>query len=408
MPTFEEARGGCAGRAGRAYRRLNEWLHAHTPHPYVALGVAALALPHVIACVGILRNPTTDAATVAMTGTQLAVTFWFILRPNSGAYVIIATALVSIPAVLSTPYTFNVVALAALTFISYRRSIIGIIAGIALSICSFAAIAVNLGSPMANGGAAFFSLTVAICVCAGIIVRLRADDAASQRQNQHMRHNQDIARNLHDYTTNDLTDIMLLADQVRNANLDSATSERIRMIHESAADALRHTRQAIKTLETTQTSQNDSLRQNGRSTTGLLRIVEHYRQMLDRMDIPGDTFVLGEPDPSMTEETVQLIRHLLREMYGNIVRHADHSSPYTMMVAYTGQQTSIELSDVPKTVPEHDRDVTIVSAEDGLHSGLAYYRALILQRKGIWELQSRPYRWTLRITIPNQATSELR
>lgn len=117
-----------------------------------------------------------------------------------------------------------------------------------MSICAFIAGGMIPRSMMGNGGAYSFLAFVVTFVCIGGIIRSTADKGVERQKNLSLESNREIAGRLHDYTTNDLTDIVMLVEHMRRNVADEAIRRQLDTIGDVAADTLRHTRQAIRTL----------------------------------------------------------------------------------------------------------------------------------------------------------------
>lgn len=244
-----------------------------------------------------------------------------------------------------------------------------------------------------------------------MLIRRNGERQRQLQREQALLANAGIAQRLHDYTTNDLGDIVMMADH-QLTTCDDGQREVWTNVRKLALDALAHTRKAILTLESNRPAagQNDGTNQddhewrtlqqqaNDMSTesSGLSELDELItvcRGNLAANGCAGEVLRLGVEPTSIDGKTAPLIIGLVRELFGNIAKHADVSGGYTMLIHWTDAACVIELSDVPKP-----------SADAGLRSGLERYRRTIESMQGQWNVESADDHWSIHAEVPYRRT----
>lgn len=376
-------------------QRLRNWL----PHPYMSLAACVLTCVHIVDVIDLCFHGAPSTAAICLSLLQCVAGLWMIARPASGAYVAIAVDIVSWLSPDDTPFTYNFLMFAALLIRSYLSVFTGICAGLALSLCACADAALNTASVMRNGGYITFALCVAFSIFAGYAVQMHVYRGMMQRDRYHADQQRGIARNLHDYATNDLTDILLILDHMEGHPQDAATAEQLSVIRTLTGRALNRTRQAISVLENDDPAPQRKTNATKFDLSGIIAEQEH---ILATAGLHGETLTIGEPSTRIDAETAKLLTGFIRELYGNIGRYADAMANYLLIIAFAERSITVELSDLPR--PDRGVSSSVVARHSasagGLHSGLAHYRQLIAERGGEWEQsRNKPY-WTLRVTVP--------
>lgn len=426
-----------------------------SPHPTMpsimslvtlALGVMAIAETAYYAFImfGDVASPNTIAGDAVMFTALVAAVIWQVMRPERGAYATIAVTALATAGLTPTPFTLSLLAIASLTTITVHRPAAGVICGAAYAILMMLDGHLNPVGSMGGGSAYTFSGFIAAAVAIGYCIRVTMQHDAEQRIHAEMRRNMRIARELHDHTTNDLSDIILLINRNTSENGrgdghgDAATTqpaniitrEDLTTIRTIAADALRHTRGVIRTLEQNVDSPHassrcrtihDDHRPSHRGTghdgtdrggTGhgesipLDTLIPRYRRRLERLGYHGEVIVLGNP-AMLRDEPRSLTEDLLRELFANIVKHADPNEEYTMMIAVTDRQCTIDMSDSPLPRPSYKSHDQERIAHIGMRSGLHRYREILNRMGGTLTVGSsgNGSPWTLHASIPIDADS---
>lgn len=351
------------------------------------------------------------AATVAST--------WFAYKPQHGSYAVIV---VSIGDFLIGGTAFApmlILALLATGSIGYTSLVEGVLAGIALLAAVFFS-PYTVAFPAIDNNLLSFPCLIALTLSISVLIRRNGERQRQLQREQTLLANAGIAQRLHDYTTNDLSDIAMMADH-QLAICDNEQREAWHSVKNLALDALTHTRKAIRTLESDKTTvkqydgtqtydhrQNQlvSLRHSSTApaqaseTTGIDRLDELNKLIatcqsnLAANGYAGEVIRFGTEPTQLGDATATLIIGLVRELFGNIAKHAQASAGYTMLISWTDAAFVIELSDVP----EPNTDV-------GLRSGLERYRQTIESMQGQWDIENTSNHWNFHAEVPYQRTN---
>lgn len=337
-------------------------------------------------------------------------TAWFAFVPDHGCYLVIAMSVGDFLVGGTAFAPVLLLALLAMGSIGYANLIEGVLAGIALLAAAlFSPYAVAF--PTIDNNLLSFPCLIALTLCISMLIRRNGERQRQLQREQALLANAGIAQRLHDYTTNDLGDIVMMADH-QLATCDDGQREVWTNVRKLALDALAHTRKAILTLESNRPAagQNDGTNQddhewrtlqqqaNDMSTesSGLSELDELItvcRGNLAANGCAGEVLRLGVEPTSIDGKTAPLIIGLVRELFGNIAKHADVSGGYTMLISWTDAAFVIELSDVPKP-----------SADAGLRSGLERYHRTIESMQGQWNVKSADDHWSIHAEVPYRRT----
>lgn len=349
----------------------------------------------------------------------LAVTvaaIWFACKPQQGSYAVIA---VSVGDFLIGGTAFApmlVLALLATGSIGYTDLVEGVLAGIALLAAVFFS-PYTVAFPAIDNDLLSFPCLVALTLSISTLIRRNGERQRQLQREQTLLANAGIAQRLHDYTTNDLSDIAMMADH-QLAICDAAQRETWSSIKNLALDALAHTRKAIRTLESDKTNaeQHDGTKKGNRrhnkpvspwlgsaapmqdsKAIGIDRLGElnelitTCRSNLEANGYTGEVIRFGTEPTRLDDATATLVIGLVRELFGNIAKHAQASAGYTMLISWTDTAFVIECSDTPHS----DADMSA-----GLHSGLERYRQAIESMQGQWNIESGKDHWNIHAEVP--------
>ena len=312
-----------------------------------------------------------------------------------------------------------ILALLATGSIGYTSLVEGVLAGIALLAAVFFS-PYTVAFPAIDNNLLSFPCLIALTLSISVLIRRNGERQRQLQREQTLLANAGIAQRLHDYTTNDLSDIAMMADH-QLAICDNEQREAWHSVKNLALDALTHTRKAIRTLESDKTTvkqydgtqtydhrQNQlvSLRHSSTApaqaseTTGIDRLDELNKLIatcqsnLAANGYAGEVIRFGTEPTQLGDATATLIIGLVRELFGNIAKHAQASAGYTMLISWTDAAFVIELSDVP----EPNTDV-------GLRSGLERYRQTIESMQGQWDIENTSNHWNFHAEVPYQRTN---
>ena len=362
---------------------------AYFPHPYLSCVAAAFALLNLAEGLYILHAAGITAMGLGLFGLRTAMAVWFAARPRHGAYGLLALLAIEMFVPVSTPFTSYLLALAAIATISYFRSAAGVGCGAAFAPCAIAYGVIAPYGVMGQGGAMTFAGLDVAAICIGICVRSAARDSLNEHERHVRQRNVRIARDLHDHATNDITDMMMLIDWYRSSP-DTVSAAELEALRAIADDALRHTRQAIATLEEEAQDPRSTLGMTVTSQQQLSDDIARHRARLQRMGYAGDVIITGDIDV-LNDSDALFVADFLRELFGNIARYADPAQRYVMLVSANQDCVTIDVTDRPR-----QGGATL----EGRHSGLAYYRERVLHAHGDWDVREEHGQWVLHVSVP--------
>ena len=244
-------------------------------------------------------------------------------------------------------------------------------------------------SAMNSGGALSFNVFCLFAFTAGLGLRQRELSEQRASRAKRMAHDMVVAQYLHDYTTNDVNDIIMLAD-LALAQPDELHLGTMRQIRDKALDALRQTRLVIDTLE----GDRDRIEWMGKRDVGqielsLLDLIDEQQDLLESYGFEGSVLIGEHLFAHCSDERAEMTLRLVRELFANIAQHAEPDTGYTFTIASTPQRLHIEVT---------DRRREGVTA--GMNSGLSRFRKQILGMGGEWDLYEHDNEWMLSVAIP--------
>lgn len=274
---------------------------------------------------------------------------WFAYKPQQGSYVIIAVAVGDFLIGGTAFAPMLILALLATGSIGYTSLVEGVLSGIALLAAVFFS-PYTVAFPAIDNSLLSFPCLVALTLSISALIRRNGERQRQLQREQTLLANAGIAQRLHDYTTNDLSDIAMMADH-QLAICDSEQREAWSSVKNLALDALTHTRKAIRTLESDKTTvkqyngtKTDDRHQNqfvsprhGNDTpmqvsgaTGidklgeLNELIATCRSNLAANGYTGEVIRFGTEPTQLGNATATLVIGLVRELFGNIAKHARH------------------------------------------------------------------------------------
>ena len=133
-----------------------------------------------------------------------------------------------------------------------------------------------------------------------------------------------VAQYLHDYTTNDLNNILMLTD-LALTQPDSPAPDTLERVRALAKDALKQTRLAITALEHDDDADEHTIYQPTASDLEqqLFAVAEEQRTLLGTYGYQGSVLIGEHPFAHCSQAQATLALSLVREMFSNIVQHAD-------------------------------------------------------------------------------------
>lgn len=243
--------------------------------------------------------------------------------------------------------------------------------------------------------AQFFTSTTCHCLAyiAGLAIHVTAQDYTLRKnaeilRSQRMRDN--IARNLHDAVTNELTSIILMCEAKGN---DFTLNSRDMLVVKSQAEqALHNTQKAILTLHGVPSAFADGTDVDNNPFT-LQEFISTQDKLLDAMGFHGtSTFLLHSrqfPPHIFIDDVISVIK----EIYANIARHCPKDGLYQIRVDIDETSVCIEESN-----PFVESDAYRFSSG----FGLKHIRTIATQFGGSCYTSIDNQRWTVRIYLRSQ------
>lgn len=380
------------------------WLRRQFLHPYISALSCFFCFLYIVEIIPFINTELlsikSDIQFLAHIALQVAAFITLILKPEIGVYTItgITAVEIAISICISTPVPriLTISALSSITFASYFNEIEGIALGAILVLSSTINGLLSTDQDMGNGGFLSYSAFVIVCICIGMQIRQQYRTKLLQQTNQHLADNQMIANNLHDDTANNLSDIILLLSQMQEANIDNTTRKQIDLTKKLASEALSCTRQSIRTLQF-DNSETPKRPHRPIHSQDIQQVVDQGKAILNNLGMTGSIIIIGEPQKQTTPHSLTVASNILKELFNNIAKHGDHSSPYTLMVSYTTGFIVIETTNSIHGFQQ----VSSATPTQSTQMGLTHYRKLIEKCGGIWEKQRTASYWSLHIEIPN-------
>jgi signal transduction histidine kinase len=376
---------------------------AHFRHPYISLLALVSGLLVVGESVYWLSVQPLTAFEAGSFIIETACLIWFIVKPTSGAFaLIIETVIAVLTPSITTPALQLFASLVAVAAMSFLYAIPAAITGVVFAGSLFLSALTEPNSIMGNGGAFSFSLFILVAYAIGFILAQDQQHRREQAKSANLHEKALIAQRLHDYTTNGLSDIIMLSDQAAEIADREQLDNLFATIRSAAVDALDHTRRAIVILE--EGTMSHSRQSNSMSTSSasmpplatdefgntLSELIDRQEEMLSAIGLRGTVLITGSfTHIDMASQT--LISGIVRELFGNIARHASPSEGYAMTIGMQHHQCSIQVSDVPAQGEKNGQ---------GLGTGLQRYHQAIEHRHGEWDIKSSPDHWSFMAIFP--------
>lgn len=237
---------------------------------------------------------------------------------------------------------------------------------------------------------AIYILECVFCCCLGMAIRWKQDRDAYLRTRRIMLHDMEVARRLHDYACNEISDVMLLLSRIE----DGGDASELRMVQELSSSALCHVRDAVGMLERT-SHETETTVIPKENTVGdeFGEYVAAQSSILRVLGFEG-TIIIAD-DLRIPEEIMDMLRGLIRELFGNIAKHADGRNGYTFTIGWDGENMIITQCDTPKP-----RRLNGPAVCGGQGTGLKRYCDMVYRMHGQWEQREDDALWSVEIKVP--------
>ncbi|MCI1831566.1 MAG: hypothetical protein LKI88_02295 [Bifidobacterium sp.] len=327
----------------------------------------------------------------------------FIINPPLGAYAVVASQCLDFVIPTVSPVSMLFVCLVAVASLSYLHLAQGCVLGFVLAASAFISSWLYPVSFMRSGGAVSFACVVALAIAAGTLVRMDARHKFQDAQNRSLKHHADAARRLHDYTTNDLSNIIMIADRELHSDERHDAAPTLDTILETATDALAQTRQAIVTLEGGTDHDGDDATPHGARADvetferDLFQLIDDQQELLETLGFQGTVMVPNHATDHLSVAERKFILGSMREIFGNISRYAQPDNGYTIMVSLTNEAYDLNVCDTPLAESQEQAGAGVIK---GLGSGMSRYRQEAEAVHGVWRVESSPATWSLVAHVP--------
>ncbi|WP_146143573.1 hypothetical protein [Bifidobacterium callitrichos] len=182
----------------------------------------------------------------------------------------------------------------------------------------------------------YASLLILPILC-GLFLRYQLDTKDREFLLKSQQNNLKLARYLHDYTSNNLCDIILLTDNLLKKQ-SSEYTESIKTIRHLAFSSLEQIRSISKKLDN-ETIENESTIDN--FMLELSKLCNKNQIVLSNLGIKG-TILFPNILPSISSNEQHLVLDIIQEFCGNISKHADKQSGYVITI--TAHDDSIAIT----------------------------------------------------------------
>lgn len=282
-----------------------------------------------------------------------------------------------------------------------------------------------LGSVTIEDTTSMIALVVAAALC-GVAVRWNRERALERAELDARRRRERAARTIHDYVSNDLAYLVLRLDKDLTDGLVPSADE-LRELRDTAAEALERTRRVIDVIEGRTEQDGATGRQDAKAPAGdgvgigpgralderlrsiacegddrLSRLGFRGRTILTCSDVgdSGNGGIVGHGGTIGTDgDAAAIAADLLRELYGNIAKHADPDHDYVMTVGIGADAVRLVCVDAPRAdAPGVDATGTSNVGDSG--TGLARYRHVLKSRGGTLRVDADGGEWVLSAVVP--------
>ena len=387
----------------RILGRIRDLVKRHVPHPYIALLATLSAVLPIAEIISWISNPAWITLGYIPLVIHMAVLAALVIRPSFGSIAVAVLIAIDELAPIPSPSSMVFPGMVAVAYLSYARLQHGVTMSLALALLSMVSMWMYPQSALRAGGGYGFALIYLLCAGIGIMWRIDAVRSTQQLQNTILRGNARVAQHLHDFTTNDLSNIILLIDRERHGDgtdPQHPASETLDTIRNLACDALRQTRKVIITLEQPYDGSAEQRSADTGIEQALFELVDEQQDILESLGFDGTVVIPDHHLPIADPRDGRLVVGFLKELFGNVARHADPTRGYTVVITAGDGWLTITVSDSPLLRDVSDSSDAEQTHARGTGSGLARYRAAIESRHGTWSLESLDSQWTLGVRIP--------
>ena len=381
---------------GKGGKSLRDVLSRLITHPYIALFTVVSGIIPITENVAWISSPAFPLWGFILLLLRFGAIVLLMIRPYWGSFIVGAFIIIDSITPIPSPTSMFFVGMVAVTYLSYARTAYGVWMAGLMALASISSMWLYPYSAMRAGGGYSFALIYLLCAGAGVLLNISLQRGVQERQTAILLRNAKVAQHLHDFTTNDLSNILMLIDREQQSSHDDEDPERdetLATIKNLAADALSQTRQVIVTLERrTERPKIESVAPTPIELS-LFDLIDEQQDLLESLGFEGTALVTKHPLPVMNGPAGQVLLGFIRELFGNIAQHADPEHGYTLLITGNDDVLNIDCSDAPLT---HAGDAN----DTGMGSGLKRYRRIVEALDGTWNVTKLEDLWSLSVQIP--------
>lgn len=328
----------------------------------------------------------------------------FIQFPYTGSIIIIILWITAISIKPALPYSFVFAGLSATVILGYINipSAISILLPVT---------GILFFQPHTDKSAlVMFSTTFLALAIIGRVIRLHQDQKRAINQLAIHKWKEEIAEELHDIVCNDLTyaihqiDLLKIEKTNSQGNPEIAENTALLDIRDSLVEALRCSRTAITTLR--KDDDGCSASEIDIVTINLTELLEQERMKLAKAGFEGIIAADGSDNLATTPSRSIIIKQLIREIFGNILKHADPSRGYVITAHANANTLHISASDTPlfknstSTHASKPPQVNTINEQFGNGTGIRSYQTRLATLGGELSISASDDQWTLEAAIP--------
>ena len=297
-----------------------------------------------------------------------------------------------------------VVVFPALGFLSYLVSSRWSLLAVTILTVATTTSYVRSGTVDAYFGGIFMGLLYSLAVILGIILRRKDEarlrqarifrDERYREEIKRLKNSQRLASAIHDSVTRELSSISMLSWDMSNPDVPVASVRTaMNTIYDDAQGALNHMHGVIDLLEQGQPDTYEVQRDDPPAIDQIRSVVDKEQNALSKTGYSGKSSVHGECC-NVGAETMALVLDLLREIYANIIRHADpRTDAYTCVVHCSPNRIIIA-----QTNSVRDETHRFSNVRHG--RGLTYHKKAIERCGGSMHTRLSAGQWTISAEIP--------
>lgn len=324
----------------------------------------------------------------------------FIQFPYTGSIIIIILWITAVSIKPVLPYSFVFAGLSATVILGYINI------PSAISILLFATSILFFQPHTDKSALVMFDTTFLTLAIIGCAIRLHQNQKRAINQLTIHKWKEEIAEELHDIVCNDLTyaihQINLLKNENPNSQRNPEIAENMALldIRDSLIEALSCSRTAITTLRKDDGSCSTS--EIDITTINIIELLEQERMKLAKAGFDGIIAADGSDNLTTTPGKSIIIKQLIKEIFGNILKHADPSHGYVITAYVNASTLHISASDTPllkNSTSKHPQD-NATNNQFGNGTGIHSYQTRLAALGGELSISASDDQWTLEAAIP--------